>query len=109
MTTQPFDIRASRRMEGGQALGGAIRVLAVAAHAPSRLGLGGLLEVQTGAEQAVTAGSARKVQGGAARVAPDAVAAQGRREGDVDPISGRAAACHSARTRTSDEPSGRCW
>jgi hypothetical protein len=64
MTTQPFDIRASRRMEGGQALGGTIRVLAVAANAPTRLGLGGLLEVRTRAEQAVTAVSARKAQAG---------------------------------------------
>jgi hypothetical protein len=79
-------------MEGGKALGGAIRVLAVTAHAPGRLDLGGLLEVQADVEQAVTAVSARQAQGGVARVAPDVVAAQGRREGAVDPLWGRAAA-----------------
>jgi hypothetical protein len=108
MTTQPFDIRASRRTEGGKALGGAIRVLAVTANAPGRLDLGGLLEVQAGVEQAVTAVSARKARGGAARIAPDVVAAQGRREGAVDPFSGRVAVRRPARAQTLVEPLARC-
>ena len=95
-------------MEGGKALGGAIRVLAVTAHAPGRLGLGGLLEVQAGVEQAVTAVSARKARGGVARIAPDVVAAQGRREGAVDPFIGRVAARRPAWSHSLVEPLARC-
>jgi hypothetical protein len=107
MTTQPFDIRASRRTEGAQALGGTIRVLAVAARAPVRLGLGGLLEVRTDAEQAVTAVSAREARGAVARVAPDAVAVQPRREGVDDPFEGGSAE-HLPSARMSSEPAGQC-
>lgn len=71
MTVQPFDIRASRRVDDGQALGGAIRVLVVDDHAAVRMGLGGLLEDHLDVELVATAASAREALADAARVAPD--------------------------------------
>jgi DNA-binding NarL/FixJ family response regulator len=71
MTVRSFDIRASRRADDGQALGGAIRVLVVDDHAAVRMGLGGLLEDHLDVELVATAASAREALADAARVAPD--------------------------------------
>ncbi|HEY1594023.1 MAG TPA: response regulator transcription factor [Thermoleophilaceae bacterium] len=71
MTVRPFDIRASRRADDGQALGGAIRVLVVDDHAAVRVGLGGLLEDRTDLEVVATAASAREALADATRVAPE--------------------------------------
>jgi len=66
-----LDIRASRRVDAGRALGGAIRVLVVDDHAAVRLGLGGLLEDHSDLAVVATAASAREALADAARVAPD--------------------------------------
>jgi len=71
MTIRSFDIRASRRADDGQALGGAIRVLVVDDHAAVRVGLGGLLEDHSDLEVVATAASAREALADAAKVAPD--------------------------------------
>jgi DNA-binding NarL/FixJ family response regulator len=71
MTVRSFDIRASRRVDDGRALGGAIRVLVVDDHAAVRMGLGGLLEDHLDVELVATAASAREALADAARVAPD--------------------------------------
>jgi DNA-binding NarL/FixJ family response regulator len=71
MTIRSFDIRASRRADDGQALGGAIRVLVVDDHAAVRVGLGGLLEDRTDLEVVATAASAREALADATRVAPE--------------------------------------
>jgi DNA-binding NarL/FixJ family response regulator len=71
MTSRSFDIRASRRVDDGEALGGAIRVLVVDDHAAVRMGLGGLLEDHSDLAVVATTASAREALAEAARVAPD--------------------------------------
>src|SRR3954452_18457747 len=71
MTIRSFDIRASRRADDGQALGGAIRVLVVDDHAAVRVGLGGLLEDHSALEVVPPAASPREALADAPNVTPD--------------------------------------
>src|SRR5256885_14063288 len=72
MTIRSFDIRASRRADDGQALGGAIRVLVVDDHAAVRVDLGGRRIIKKKMEVVATAGSAVEALADAAKVAPGA-------------------------------------
>lgn len=86
MTAQLFGIRASRRAEGGRAVGESIRVMVVDDHAAVRAGLGGLLEAHTGVEVVATSASAREALVDAGRVGPD-VAVVDYHLGDEDGLS----------------------
>jgi DNA-binding NarL/FixJ family response regulator len=85
-TSRSLDIRASRRVDAGRALGGAIRVLVVDDHAAIRAGLGGLLEDHADLAVVATAASAREALADAARVAPD-VAVVDYHLGDSDGLT----------------------